>query len=132
MSSMETITTRRGSTVTAWNITLWVLQVLITAIFLLSGGTKVVGVPQIVALFDQIGFGQWFRYFTGGLEIIGAVAVLIPQYVAHGALLLAAVMVGAVLTHLFLVPGSPLAALALLVICAFIAWGRRDRLSLRP
>ncbi len=109
----------------AWNVTLWVLQVLAAAMFLFSGGMKLVGVPAMVELFDTIGIGQWFRFVTGGLEVIGAVALLTRRFSAHGALLLAAVMVGAVVTELWL--GGPLLpALVNLVITAIIAWGRRD------
>jgi uncharacterized membrane protein len=32
----------------------------------------------MVGLFDAIGIGQWFRYLTGGLEVLGAVALLVP------------------------------------------------------
>lgn len=90
---------------------------------------KLGGALPMVELFDEIGIGQWFRYLTGGLEIIGAVALLIPRFVAPGALLLAGVMVGAVLTDLFVVAGNPLPALVLLVAGTLIAWGRRDRLT---
>ena len=30
-------------------------------------------------LFAKIGVGQWFRYFTGGLELVCAVSLLIPS-----------------------------------------------------
>jgi hypothetical protein len=32
-----------------------------------------------VGLFRQIGLGQWFRYFTGAVEILGGVLVLVPR-----------------------------------------------------
>lgn len=111
---------------TAWHVTLWVLQVLVAAMFLFAGGMKLVGAQPMVELFNEIGIGQWFRYLTGGLEIVGAMAILIPRLVAYGALLLAGVMVGAVFTDLML-GVSPLTAAALLVVSAIIAWGRRDR-----
>jgi putative oxidoreductase len=41
------------------------------------------------------------------------------------ALMLAGVMVGAVVTHVFIVGGSPLMAIVLLVVTALVAWGRR-------
>lgn len=130
MSTTDTVTSRRSSA-TPWNVILWVLQVLVAAMFLFSGGMKLAGALPMVELFDEIGIGQWFRYLTGALEVVGAVALLIPRFVAHGALLLAGVMVGAVLTHLFVAPGTPLPALVLLVLSTLIVWGRRDRLPLR-
>ncbi len=108
---------------------LWVLQVLLAAMFLFVGAQKLAGTPPMVELFNVIGFGQWFRYLTGGLEIVGAVALLIPRLVALGALLLAGVMLGAVITDLVL-GASPLMAVVLLVISSIVAWGRRDRLSI--
>jgi uncharacterized membrane protein YphA (DoxX/SURF4 family) len=55
-----------------------------------------------IELFAQIGIGQWFRYFNGGLEMICAVLLLIPRTSAIAAALLACIMAGAVLTHLFI------------------------------
>ncbi len=119
-------TATRSTQGKAWNVALWVLQVLAAAMFLFSGGMKLLGAPDMVELFDAIGIGQWFRFLTGGLEVIGAVALLTRRFSAHGALLLAAVMVGAVVTELFVLGGPPLPALVNLVITALIAWGRRD------
>lgn len=111
----------------ALNVVLWVLQVLVAAAFLAAGLPKLAGGPEVVAVFDQIGFGQWFRYLTGGMEVLGALLLLVPRLAGVGALVLSAVMVGAVMTHLFLIGGSPVGALVMLVLVAVIAWGRRER-----
>jgi putative oxidoreductase len=103
----------------------WVLQILAALAFLYVGGAKVAGLnPEVTQLFDKIGIGQWFRYLTGGLEVIGAIALLVPRFTAFGALLLSCVMVGAVITHLFVVGGSPVPAIVLLVFTGSIAWLR--------
>lgn len=34
---------------------------------------------MMVALFEQLGFGQWFRVVTGLVEIIGVLALLYPR-----------------------------------------------------
>ena len=60
------------------NITLWILQIFAAGMFLLAGGLKLAGAAPMVAMFEQIGIGQWFRYFTGGLEVACAVLLLIP------------------------------------------------------
>src|SRR5438046_9809982 len=75
------------------NITLWILQILAAGMFLLAGGSKLAGAAPMLAMFEKIGVGQWFRYFTGGLEVICAVLLLIPRTSAIGAWLLAATMV---------------------------------------
>jgi uncharacterized membrane protein YphA (DoxX/SURF4 family) len=113
----------------AWHVTLWVLQVLVAAMFLLAGYLKLASSPDMVALFAGIGIGQWFRYLTGTLEILGALALFIPRLRALGALGLAGVMIGALITDLFIVHISPLPALIDLVVVAVIAWGRRRELA---
>jgi len=105
----------------------WTLQVGTAAMFLFAGTLKVAGVPMMVQMFGSIGLGQWFRYFTGGLEIVSAVLLLVPSLAFFGALALAATMVGAILTHLFIIGGSPAVPIVLLVATATIAWVRRNR-----
>jgi len=95
--------------------------------FLMVGSLKLSGDPQLVGLFDAIGLGQWFRYLTGSVEVLGAILLLIPRTSGLGALMLAGVMVGAVVTHVFIVGGSPLMAIILLVVTSVVAWGRRQR-----
>ncbi len=112
----------------ALNIVLWVLQIGLAAMFFMAGGSKLGGAEKMVGLFDTIGIGQWFRYLTGGLEVLGAVLLLIPRRSGFGAALLVPVMVGAVLTHLAILHNSPAMPLGLLVLAAFVAWGRRAQL----
>lgn len=110
------------------NLTLWVLQGLLALVFLYFGASKFSphGVFW-VELFAKIGMGQWFRYFTGSLEVVCAVLLLIPGTSAIAAALLACTMAGAILTHLFILrdgyaavfPGFPL------LILIAVAWKRR-------
>ena len=79
---------------------------------------------MMVGLFDVIGVGQWFRYLTGAIEVGGAVALLVPAVAAFGAAALAATMVGAIATHLFIVGGSVAIPVVLLAATSFIAWTR--------
>lgn len=108
----------------------WILRILLALAFISAGGMKLAGVPQFVALFDQIGVGQWFRLLTGALEVAGGVLVLIPRTAGWGALLLACVMMGALFTHLAVIGGNPLPAFVLLVLAAMILWLRRAQLPL--
>jgi uncharacterized membrane protein YphA (DoxX/SURF4 family) len=126
--SQTLIDTRgRATTGKALNVVLWVLQIGVAAVFLMSGFAKLSGASPMVALFETIGVGQWFRFVTGGLEVLGALALLVPRFSGAGALLLALVMVGAIMTHLFIVGGSPLLPIVLLIVAALVAWYRRDR-----
>jgi hypothetical protein len=97
--------------------------------FLFVGGLKLAGAPEMVALFDAIGIGQWFRYVTGSIEVVSAVALLMPSWAAFGALLLIPTMIGAVVTHLFIVGGSAVPATVLLTGSLTVAWARRDQLA---
>ena len=62
----------------AARIALWSIQIALAGMFLLAGGSKLVGAPPMVALFNAIGIGQWFRYVTGLIEVGSALALLVP------------------------------------------------------
>ncbi len=106
---------------------LWVVSVAAAGMFLMSGGAKLSGGPQMVGLFDAIGIGQWFRYLTGAIEVTGALALFVPSVAAFGAAALAGTMVGAIATHLFIVGGSVAIPVVLLAATSFIAWTRWSR-----
>jgi uncharacterized membrane protein YphA (DoxX/SURF4 family) len=116
-----------GSIAKIMNVLLWVLQIGAAGMFLMVGFLKLSGNPQLVGLFEAIGLGQWFRYLTGSLEVAGAILLLIPRTSGLAALMLFGVMVGAVITHLLIVGGSPQPAIILLIVTGIIAWGRRQR-----
>jgi uncharacterized membrane protein YphA (DoxX/SURF4 family) len=129
MSTAITENTRLESDATGKiiNVSMWILQIGAAGMFLMVGFLKLSGDPQLIGLFDAIGLGQWFRYLTGSVEVLGALFLLIPRLSGLGALLLVGTMLGAVATHLFIVGGSPLMAIILLIVTAIIAWGRRQR-----
>ncbi len=110
-------------------IALWGVQVVLAGMFLLAGGSKLAGAAAMVALFDAIGVGQWFRYVTGVLEVLGALLLLVPGNAAFGAVLLACVMAGAVMSHLTVLTTPVTPALVLLALTVLIAWGRRSQLT---
>jgi putative oxidoreductase len=110
-------------------ILVWALTVVSAAMFLMAGTLKLAGVEMQVQLFAMIGIGQWFRYFTGLLEVTGAIALFIPAIAPYAAVLLATVMSGAILTHLLIAGGNPLAAVLLFASTLTIAWLRREQIS---
>jgi putative oxidoreductase len=83
----------------------WVLQGAVAVAFFAAGAPKLAGTAYMVQLFDQIGFGS-----IGGLW-------------------LGATMVGALMTHLFILHTSPAAAIVLGVLNALIIYLRRDELA---
>jgi hypothetical protein len=76
--------------------------------------------------FDRIGFGDWYMYLVGALELAGAVALLIPLLSGLAGLAFIGLMTGAFLTQLLALDGENAATpLIVMVIVAIIAWGRR-------
>lgn len=108
----------------------WAFRLGIAALFILFGLDKFPSHhSEWVRIFRQIGFGDWFRYFTGIVEITGGLLVLIPRTAVYGLSLLAVTMVGAVLAHLFAIHDGALAivpaALALVLgMSAYTRWSR--------
>jgi putative oxidoreductase len=105
----------------AVNIAFWVAQVVVAAFLISAGIPKLTGNPTMIQVFDTIGMGQWFRYLTGALEVGGSVGLLIPRDSGYAALLLAAVMTGAIVTHIAILGGSFLVPLILLAVLLAIA-----------
>ena len=109
-------------------IALWVVQIALAGMFLLAGGSKLLGAPAMVALFNTIGVGQWFRYVTGLIEVGSAIALLVPSIAVFGALALVPTMVGAVATELFIVGDSFVPPAVLLLGALGVVWVRRHQI----
>jgi putative oxidoreductase len=107
----------------------WVLQGIVATAFLAAGAAKLAGAAYMVQLFDQIGLGQEFRYVTGVVEVVGALALVAPGLVWFGGLWLGGTMFFAVLTHVFVLHTSPAPAIVLGVLNALIVYLRRDELA---
>ena len=105
---------------TTKNRAVWGVRILLALAFGAAGAAKLAGVPMMVATFDAIGWGQWFRYVTGAIEVLGAVLMLIPATGLLAGLLLGGTMVGATVSHLLVVPGSPVPAFVLGSLCALV------------
>jgi len=118
------------STPPRWtSISLWVVRGLLALAFVGAGGAKLYGVPMMVQEFEHIGLGQWFRYLTGALEVLGALLILTPSLAAFGALLLIGIMIGATIAHLFVIGGTAVPALVLLALSAIVAYVKRGQLA---
>jgi putative oxidoreductase len=107
-------------------ITVWVLSTIAALVFVGAGGAKLAGAPAMVAIFEKVGVGQWFRYVTGLLEVAGAIGLFIPRYAFYAAALLAMVRAGAVIAHLTVLGNSPAGPVILLILTGTIAWMRKS------
>jgi putative oxidoreductase len=107
------------------NRLVWGVRILLALAFGAAGLAKLMGVEMMVATFEAIGVGQWFRYLTGGIEVLGAVLMLVPATGLWAGLLLGGTMVGATISHFVVVPGTPVPAIVLGLLCAVVVWHLR-------
>lgn len=114
----------RSRTVT---VLLWVARAALALVFLGAGASKLAGEGAMVDMFADIGAGQWLRLVVGGLEVAGAVGVLVPRVALPAAAGLALLMVGATLTNLLVLGESPVVTLVLGVLAAAVAVVLRRR-----
>ncbi len=91
------------STSRATGIAIWVLRVIVGGLFLFAAYMKLSGQQMMIDEFGTVGLGQWFRYFTGLLELAGGILVLIPAWSLIGALIVLVVDIGAFFAQVFVI-----------------------------
>jgi uncharacterized membrane protein YphA (DoxX/SURF4 family) len=100
-------------------IALWIVSILLAALFLFAGLSKLLALDKAKQMFAQMGYAPWFATFIGVCETLGGLGVLIPRLAGLAAAGLSIIMVGAFYTvvthHQIPESGIPLATLALLI-----------------
>ena len=76
------------------------IRISVALVFVLTGFDKFLQSPEWDQVFKAIGWGDWFRYFTGIVEMAGGLMFLIPATTPVGAVLLVATMIGAMTFHI--------------------------------
>ena len=119
------------------NVLLWVLQGLVSLVFLFSGGTKLVMSTEAMQKMsppNSIMLPGAFVKFIGVMEILGGLGLILPgltkirkNLTPVAAFCLLIIMIGAVVISV-MGPGVGAAIIPLVVgiLCAVIAYGRRD------
>jgi putative oxidoreductase len=103
----------------------WFFRACVMLAFLNIGWAKFGAAPnEWIGLFDRIGLGQWFRYATGVVEMLGGALFLFPRTCLLGSFLIGSAMIGAVIAHLTRLHDPfasviPLALLAGVLVVAF-------------
>ena len=77
-----------------------ILSYILALIFFASGGAKLLSLPFEVEAFARWGYSIEFMYFTGVIELLGAVGLLLPRLSAFTSVCLGGLMLGAMATHL--------------------------------
>ncbi|MFH1499668.1 MAG: DoxX family membrane protein [Verrucomicrobiota bacterium] len=117
-------------------IALWIVRIVVALILLQTLFFKFTGAPESVYIFETVGQEPWGRYGSGVVELIAAILLLTPRFVAVGALLALGVISGAIFFHLTKLgivvqdDGGLLFILALVVWAgsAFVLWHHRRML----
>ena len=105
------------------------IKILVSVAFLGAGLSKLAGVEMMVNTYEEIGFGQWFRYLTGVIEVGSVILLWLGSKQVFGAVLLVCTMLGAVLTHYFILGPSAVPAIVLGLLSAYILYYYRGQLS---
>ncbi|MBG0828012.1 DoxX family protein [Planomonospora sp. ID67723] len=138
MAATQTLTTRTTAATAAVEISgrrrtlrrvLWGAQILIGLFLIVASALpKFAGQADAVATFELIGWGQWFRYLTGVVELAGGIGLLVPRLAGAAATGLIGLMAGAALTQvLVLSPAWALLPVAFAAVFALVAWDRREQ-----
>lgn len=109
---------------------LWIVQVLLAALFIFAGGMKFV--MPVEQMQDPVALPGWFLRFIGVVELLGGLGLLLPGLlgIRPGLTPLAAaglviIMIGATVIGFMFGP-VPMALIPLVVglLAAFVAYGR--------
>jgi len=117
------------------NIALWIIQVLLTVLFLFAGGTKVFLPTDVLMKMgspNQVHLPILFLRFIGVCELLGALGLILPGIfrIRQGLTPLAAagltiITIGAtVVTIMGDGVGLAMVPLVTALLCAFVAYGR--------
>ncbi|MQS16183.1 DoxX family membrane protein [Streptomyces kaniharaensis] len=105
----------------------WTLRILLALFFALASALpKLLALPAATTVFDAIGWGHWFMYLTGLVELAGAVGLLVERLAGPAATALIVFLVFAFVTQLTAMHGENAGTpFIFMVPLAVIAWNRR-------
>ena len=80
----------------------WAGAIFLAAAFVLAGVLKLEGASALrwAERFEHWGYPANVHYVVGVLEILGGIGVLVPRWRRAASLMLAALMIGAICTHI--------------------------------
>lgn len=102
---------------------LWGIQGVVALAFFLTGLSKFL-FP--IGIYDMIGYGIWYQYLTGVIEVVGAIALMRRRWAGLAGLGFVAFAIVALYHHIVHLPPYysliPISVLGILSLV--IAWGR--------
>ena len=115
----------------------WILRITVAVILLQTLYFKFTGAEESIYIFTALGVEPYGRIATGILELVTVILILIPRTIFLGALLGSGIMVGAILSLLFVLgievenDGGTLFALAIITLlcCVTLIFLNRDKVA---
>jgi uncharacterized membrane protein YphA (DoxX/SURF4 family) len=105
------------------------IRIVVSLAFVAAGLAKLFGAAMMVATFEAVGFGQWFRYLTGFIEVGGAILLWLPGRQYLGAGLLLCTMIGASMAHIVVLGTETMVpAVVLGILSAVLLWRHRAQI----
>jgi len=107
-------------------VLLWALTLMVVMVFLRAGWDKFNDASGWAKAFRFWGYPLWFRILIGVVELGAALLLVWPRTAAYGAVLIIAVMLGGMGTHIFVEhnPARVTSELGQLVFASIILAGR--------
>lgn len=103
-----------------WKYAGWIGLAVIALIFFQAAVLKLMGAQVMIEVFNKLGYPAWFRIVIGILEISGAIALLIRSSARYGAILLALIMIGAMISSF--VKGASGEAIVPVIMLFLLVW----------
>ena len=97
------------------NINAWILQALLAAMFIFSGGHKLMDLPGTMKMFGGLGLPGWFAGLIGGAGVLGLMVI----------------MIGAVFMHATKIPGGLAKGVPAIVALVLVVLALRSRTEVR-
>lgn len=105
------------------NIVIWIISILLTALFVMVGSRKLINPAPMGQAFVQWGYPAWFAMVIGLVEVGGGLLLLVPRVATYAAGALAVVMAGATVTHLKTTGEAPRAILPIVLLTLSVIVG---------
>ena len=115
----------------------WLIRIIPAIIMMQTLFYKFTAAPESVALFSELGIEPFGRIVSGVIELIASILLFIPNKSFYGALIGFGIMIGAILSHLFIIGinfnndggGLLTPAIITFICCAFVLFEERKKYS---
>ena len=118
------------------NVFIWIIKLIAVIILVQTLFFKFTGAEESVYIFTKLGIEPLGRIGSGVVELIASILILIPRTTLVGALLAAGTMMGALVSHLFVLgievqnDGGTLFTLAIitLICCLILVYNQKNKI----